>query len=45
MYQLATFTIMRSADFPMFWLATGLKNLTDSCDPNNTMGNEHSVRL
>ena len=28
---------MRSADFPMFWRATGLKNLTDSCDPDNTM--------
>ena len=42
---LATFTITRSADFPMFWRATGLKNLTDSCDPDNTMGNEHSARL
>ena len=28
----------------MFWQATGLKNLTDSCDPDNTMGNEYSAK-
>ena len=36
---------MRSVYFPLFWRATGLTNLMESCDPDKLMGNKQYAPL
>ena len=35
---------MRNVQFSLFWRATGLKNLTESCDPDKRMRSKHSAQ-
>ena len=36
---------MCSVYIPLFWRATGLTNLVESCSPDKTTGNKHCTRL
>ena len=37
--------IMHSVCFPLFWWATRLAGLTESCGPDKTMGNKQCAQL